>query len=98
MQAVSPRDPRAAEAREFIVAVLSSPGAVVPIGHELPFLNSAAELIRSRNVLPPAMQGQVLRDLNALAASEKQPFHGQKHNAGADRPGRLQRNVGFVSA
>jgi hypothetical protein len=56
LQTLFPHDPRAAEAREFIAAVLSSPSAVAPIGQELPFLNSAAELIGSRNVLPPAMR------------------------------------------
>jgi hypothetical protein len=65
LQALFPHDPRAAEAREFIVAVLSSPAAVAPIGQELPFLNSAAELIRSRNALPPGMRFQFLHDRDA---------------------------------
>lgn len=65
LQALFPHDPRAAEAREFIAAVLSAPAAVAPIGQELPFLNSAAELIRSRNALPPGMRVQFRRDRDA---------------------------------
>lgn len=65
MQALFPHDPRTAEAREFIDAVLSSPAAVAPIGQERPFLTSAAELIRSRNVLPPAVRPQSLDDRDA---------------------------------
>lgn len=65
LQALFPRDPRAANAREFVAAVLSSPAAVVPIGQELPFLNSAAELIHSRDVLPPGMRLKFSRDLDA---------------------------------
>jgi hypothetical protein len=65
MQAALPDDPRAAKAHEFIVAVLSSPGAVAPIGQELPFLNSAAQLIRSRDVLPPGTRLQLSPDPDA---------------------------------
>jgi hypothetical protein len=65
LQALFSHDPRAAEAREFIVAVLSSPAAIAPIGQELPFLNSAAELIGSRNVLPSGMRLQFRPDLHA---------------------------------
>jgi hypothetical protein len=65
MQALFPHDPRAAEAREFVVAVLSTSAAVTPIGQELPFLESAAELIRSRNVLPPGLRLQSLGGLDA---------------------------------
>jgi hypothetical protein len=72
LQALFPHDPRAAEAREFIVAVLSSPAAVAPIGQELPFLNSAAELIRSRDVLPPGMRLQSLRD-SPIRHGNRQP-------------------------
>lgn len=64
IQAVFPHDPRAAGACEFTVAVLSSREAVAPIGQEMPFLNSATELIRNRNVLPPSMRLQFLRDLD----------------------------------
>jgi hypothetical protein len=60
LQALFPHDPRAAGTREFIVAILSSPAGVEPIGQELPFLNSAVELIRSRDVLPPDMWLQFL--------------------------------------
>lgn len=65
LQALFPHDPRAAEAREFIVAILSAPAAVAPIGRELPFLDSAAELIRSRNALPPGMRLKFLRNRDA---------------------------------
>lgn len=65
LQALFPHDPRAAEVREFTVAVLSSPATVAPIGQELPFLNSAAELIVSRDALPPGMGLHLLRDRDA---------------------------------
>jgi hypothetical protein len=65
LQAAFPHDPRAAKTREFVVAVLSSPDAVAPIGLELPFLNSAAELIQRHNVLPPGMRLQLVRDRDA---------------------------------
>jgi hypothetical protein len=65
LQTLFPSDPRAAEAREFIVGVLSSPAGVAPVGQELPFLDSAAALVGGRDALPPGVRTQSLRGPDA---------------------------------
>ncbi len=52
LRSLFPHDRRAAKARKFVAAALSSPAAVAPIGREQPFLDNIVGLIGGR-VAPP---------------------------------------------
>ena len=76
LQALLPHDARAAKAREFVAAVLSSPAAIAPTGRERPFLDSIDALIGGRDV--PA---RIAR--KSMAIGEDLDFLGERGGLGA---------------